>query len=77
MPHRNLADLTEVETLKLRFAQEHLKHCALIYGTKPDDCERADLLYSAAREFSATCDAIGFTDYWRELLADLHPCCPD
>lgn len=71
---KTVGELTETEALKLCFAQEHLKHCALIYSTKPDDSMRVTLLYCAAREFSELCNEIGMPEYWREKIETKWQC---
>lgn len=74
--NKTLADLTELEMLKLQIAQEHLKHCAALYAIQPADSMNSSMLYSAAREFDATCREIGFTDYWRQEWVT-PSCCND
>jgi len=61
---KSIADLTELEALKLQISQGHLKTAAYDFVCHPRDHMAETMLFTAAREFHRVCDEIGFQDYW-------------
>ncbi len=68
---KSIGDLTELESVKLQFAQAHLKSAAFDFVCHPRDSMACAMLFTAAREFHRICDEIGFEDYWPALSLDL------